>query len=634
MLSIASEHKAVNYTFFLLLILLILIASPSYGQTQVFTDVTTTSPYYDATRMMYALGVTTGCTTTPLQFCPQDSLLRKQMAAFIIRAWSLKLWGDPEAFRSNSPPSPTPYFTDATNSSDEFFPYIQKMKELGITNGCTASQYCPDDTLQNHQIAVFVTRARVLADGHCTTPCGVDSFAYTSTPYFADVPTSDSFFKWIQRLADLQAVSPTVATFGCSLGNFCPYFVPTARGEMAKDTMAGILRWDFWQSYAGFKACIGTKGSGDCELDPPSDGTGIWDVSETLQIQRSNFVALGNWTGVTLRRAVGFTGTLLEIAGVANVTLNGFTIDGNFTRGASSEHNAEVEIGGACSSCRVFSNTFQDSPNISLAISSNAFATDVRYNTIRNSYKMGLWSGAGSCASDPYWKCLYLYSNTFQNNGTNAIFLSSTRANIGYNTLTGNHRRCTYDAPGGQIDLDVQANDVSVFWNTIIDGPSCPVTYPSGQSWWAQGLELHGANIIAYDNIITGNAAEGIYMEEAQSVSIYATDVNRYIRSNNIRGSGFPGCGGFPGIRVHSSPGLRQTQNISIGNTSIVDGHSWGMEVSACPGSVQNASSVVITNNCFRGNSNIGGIQGVNVGPGNVPGLTISGNLVSSCGPN
>jgi hypothetical protein len=223
-----------------------------------------------------------------------------------------------------------------------------------------------------------------------------------------------------------------------------------------------------------------------------------------------------------------------------------------------------------------------------------------------------------------------MYDNTFQNNGTNAFFSTTSKVNIGYNTFTGNHRECSYAAPGGQIDLDYDANDTLVFWNTIINGPTC------SNGYWAQGIELHGTNLSTYDNIITGNAGEGIYMEEAQGVSIYATDVSRYIRWNNAKGSGFPGCGGFPGIRIHSQSGLRSTSNISIQNASIVDGHSFGAEVSSCPTSPaqQNASSITITGNCFRGNNSTGGVNGVNVGPGSVANLSIYGNSTSSCGPN
>jgi len=216
---------------------------------------------------MYSLKITNGCSTAPLQYCADSNLFRSQMAVFIIRAWSRRLWHDAEAFKIYAPPSPTPWFTDFTNTNDPSFPHVQKMWELGITSGCSANprMFCPGGTLQNHEIAVFTTRARVLADGLCTAPCGNDAFPYTTTPYFSDVPSNDPFFKWIQRFADLGAVSPSSATPGCPAGLFCPYFVQVSRKQMASQTMAGLVSWSYWSSRTGI----------EMQLDPPWQWKGI-----------------------------------------------------------------------------------------------------------------------------------------------------------------------------------------------------------------------------------------------------------------------------------------------------------------------------------------------------------------------
>ncbi len=215
---------------------------------------------------MYSLPITSGCSTIPLEYCVSYNLLRSQMAVFIIRAWSRRLWNDAEAFKIYAPPSGTPWFTDVSNPNDFYFPYIQKMKELGITNGCgTGTTYCPNDPVENYQIAVFVSRARVLADGSCTIPCGNDNFPYNPTPYFVDVPLGHTYFKWIQRLADLGAVSPSVATPGCTVGNFCPYLVYMQRGTMAVQVMAGLVSWGYWS----------TRKQIEMQLDPPWQWKGI-----------------------------------------------------------------------------------------------------------------------------------------------------------------------------------------------------------------------------------------------------------------------------------------------------------------------------------------------------------------------
>lgn len=55
------------------------------------------------------------------------------------------------------PFAPVPYFTDAP-AGHPYFSSIQKLKDLGITTGCTASAYCPDASTTRGQMAVFLVR--------------------------------------------------------------------------------------------------------------------------------------------------------------------------------------------------------------------------------------------------------------------------------------------------------------------------------------------------------------------------------------------------------------------------------------------------------------------------------------------
>ena len=89
-------------------------------------------------------------------YCPLYTVTRDQMAVFVIRArLGLYLAG------GNNPlftyPS-TPYFTDTTASSDFAFAWIQRMKLEGITNGCSATAYCPLDPVTRGDMAIFVMR--------------------------------------------------------------------------------------------------------------------------------------------------------------------------------------------------------------------------------------------------------------------------------------------------------------------------------------------------------------------------------------------------------------------------------------------------------------------------------------------
>jgi hypothetical protein len=52
----------------------------------------------------------------------------------------------------------TPYFTDVPANAFGF-PSIQRMKYDGITSGCTATTYCPDNDVLRQDMAVFIIRA-------------------------------------------------------------------------------------------------------------------------------------------------------------------------------------------------------------------------------------------------------------------------------------------------------------------------------------------------------------------------------------------------------------------------------------------------------------------------------------------
>ena len=258
-----------------LLMLLFGVQASAQPAGQIFADVPVGTPVFDATATMSQLGITSGCGTAPLIFCPGSSLQRQDMAAFVVRSWSVRIWDDPEGFVSGTPQQLTPYFSDVP-ASDPQFKYIQKLYELGITGGCSAPVisstgqlvqpgfFCPNSalsgsngTLQNFAVAIFVARTRSLSDNNCkfqyssvpkpftTSPkpeCGPDAFSWTQSPYFSDVPTTDTYFKWIQRMADLNAlasvVSPPPST-NCTNCTFGKSTVVT-RSQMALETVNGI----------------------------------------------------------------------------------------------------------------------------------------------------------------------------------------------------------------------------------------------------------------------------------------------------------------------------------------------------------------------------------------------------------
>jgi hypothetical protein len=180
---------------------------PAAVSTQIFTDVPATHPYADHIALLHLYGVTSGC--SPAEYCPDAPITRGQMAVFIIRS----LMGN-----DNFQAQITPYFTDVP-ATHPYFKHIQKMRELGITTGCTATQYCPDDPVTRGQVGVFLIRARL------GLPAG-QTFPYPAISYFQDVSSSHSYFSYIQKMRQLGITS------GCTSAAYCSD-APTTRGQMA-----------------------------------------------------------------------------------------------------------------------------------------------------------------------------------------------------------------------------------------------------------------------------------------------------------------------------------------------------------------------------------------------------------------
>jgi hypothetical protein len=93
---------------------------------------------------------------------------------------------------------------------------VQKLRDLGYTNGCSSTSYCLNDGVTRGQIALFLIR--ILQ--------GTSSFPHTSQPYFTDVPQGSATFASVQKLRDLGI------TAGCTATEFCEA-APNTRGQIA-----------------------------------------------------------------------------------------------------------------------------------------------------------------------------------------------------------------------------------------------------------------------------------------------------------------------------------------------------------------------------------------------------------------
>jgi hypothetical protein len=176
---------------------------------QTFADVPASywaSSYIEA---LYRAGVTGGCSTNPLNYCPDNSVTREQMAVFLLKG----------ALGSGyTPPAcTTPTFADVPCSSI-FAPWIEDLVNRGITIGCGGGLFCPSDPVTREQMAVFLLRSvGVLSDtlAACTPPGP-----------FSDVPCSSVYSRWIQELV------ARAITFGCTATTYCPTSQVT-RAQMA-----------------------------------------------------------------------------------------------------------------------------------------------------------------------------------------------------------------------------------------------------------------------------------------------------------------------------------------------------------------------------------------------------------------
>jgi hypothetical protein len=176
------------------------------GSVPIFGDVPLGSQFFDYISLMYSNGITAGCSASPLIYCPATDVTRAEMAVFMVSAIehiNHSIGQLPPTY------STTPYFQDVP-STNQFFPFVQRLADLGITNGCQASppMFCPNASINQGQMAKFVILAW-LAYNNAT------KFTYTLTPYFSDVPSTDTFFSYIQKMMDLGFWT------GCGGGMYC-----------------------------------------------------------------------------------------------------------------------------------------------------------------------------------------------------------------------------------------------------------------------------------------------------------------------------------------------------------------------------------------------------------------------------
>jgi hypothetical protein len=177
-------------------------------QIQTFADVPVSYWAWSYIERLFAAGITGGCGTSPLRYCPASSVTRAQMAIFLERGMNGSAYTPPAATGTVFGDVPISYWAAA---------WIEKLFADGITGGCGGGNYCPDQAVTRAELAIFLLRAE---HGSSYTPP-----AATGT-VFGDVPVSYWAAAWIERLY------AEGITGGCGGGNYCPAKAVT-RAEMA-----------------------------------------------------------------------------------------------------------------------------------------------------------------------------------------------------------------------------------------------------------------------------------------------------------------------------------------------------------------------------------------------------------------
>ncbi|PKN90958.1 MAG: hypothetical protein CVU44_21875 [Chloroflexi bacterium HGW-Chloroflexi-6] len=182
----------------------------AYEFNSPFADVAETYWAFSFVERLFAAGITGGCGNAPLTYCPEKPVTRAQMAVFLLKgihgkSYTPPLVGDGTGFAD----VPASHWAAA---------WIKQLAAEGITGGCGAGNYCPENPVTRAQMAVFLLKAQ---NGSSYSPPVVG--AETG---FGDVAVNYWAAAWIKQLA------AEGITGGCGAGNYCPEN-PVTRAQMA-----------------------------------------------------------------------------------------------------------------------------------------------------------------------------------------------------------------------------------------------------------------------------------------------------------------------------------------------------------------------------------------------------------------
>ena len=158
------------------------VANFRQSEEALFGDVPPGHWAEEAIYKLYNAGITKGCSTNPLLYCPDKDVSKAAMAVFLLRS----IHGG-----SYTPPPATGIFTDV-DVNQWYAPWVEQLYREGITKGCSADplMYCPDRAVSKASMAVFLLRS--IHGANYTPP--------PATGIFTDVDVNQWYAPWVEQL--------------------------------------------------------------------------------------------------------------------------------------------------------------------------------------------------------------------------------------------------------------------------------------------------------------------------------------------------------------------------------------------------------------------------------------------------
>jgi hypothetical protein len=115
-----------------------------------FQDVPVGHAAFAAVEALYAAGLTSGCSTNPPLFCPDDPLNRAALAKFLVSGLGISTADAPA----------DPVFSDVKGTAfDWAFSSVQAIAKLGLMEGCGGGKFCPGDPVLRGPMARVLVAA-------------------------------------------------------------------------------------------------------------------------------------------------------------------------------------------------------------------------------------------------------------------------------------------------------------------------------------------------------------------------------------------------------------------------------------------------------------------------------------------